>query len=70
MEQIKTCIRCAGRGRVKLLCTTCNGSGEGMHDGTRCRECNGIGRVWFDCPICDGLGEVYESDELINDNGE
>ena len=24
-------------------CTTCNGSGEGMYDGTRCRSCNGSG---------------------------
>lgn len=27
----------------ELTCTTCNGSGEGMYDGTRCRSCNGSG---------------------------
>lgn len=25
------------------ICSACNGSGEGMADGTRCRECNGRG---------------------------
>jgi hypothetical protein len=25
------------------LCTNCNGSGEGMHDGTRCSTCGGSG---------------------------
>jgi hypothetical protein len=24
-------------------CCACNGSGEGMYDGTRCRHCNGKG---------------------------
>lgn len=25
------------------LCATCNGSGEGQYDGTRCRSCGGSG---------------------------
>ncbi|MGZ5029052.1 MAG: hypothetical protein ACXWAT_00695 [Methylobacter sp.] len=25
------------------ICTNCNGSGEGMHDGTRCSTCKGKG---------------------------
>ena len=25
------------------LCPDCNGSGEGMYDGTRCRTCKGQG---------------------------
>ena len=25
------------------ICTACNGSGEGMYDGTRCRSCGGSG---------------------------
>jgi hypothetical protein len=29
----------------ELLCGTCNGSGEGMHDGTRCMSCRGSGVV-------------------------
>ena len=26
-----------------LICPNCNGSGEGMHDGTTCRACGGSG---------------------------
>ena len=26
-----------------LICTACNGSGEGMHDGTSCHSCHGRG---------------------------
>lgn len=26
-----------------LTCPTCNGSGEGMYDGTRCHACKGSG---------------------------
>jgi DnaJ-class molecular chaperone len=25
------------------LCRTCNGSGEGLHDGSRCSSCKGAG---------------------------
>lgn len=25
------------------ICPACNGSGEGMHDGTRCYQCKGAG---------------------------
>lgn len=38
---------CVGCGEVEddepQLCAACNGSGEGMYDGTRCRYCNGTG---------------------------
>jgi len=27
----------------ELLCNFCNGSGEGMHDGTTCSQCRGTG---------------------------
>ncbi len=27
----------------KPVCTNCNGSGEGMHDGTKCTMCKGSG---------------------------
>ena len=37
---------CAGGG----LCPTCNGSGEGLHDGSA-------------CPDCGGEGEFEDSDE-------
>jgi hypothetical protein len=25
------------------ICPQCNGSGEGMHDGTKCKSCKGYG---------------------------
>ncbi len=28
-----------------VLCASCNGSGEGMYDGSRCSTCNGKGEV-------------------------
>jgi len=28
-----------------LICSHCNGSGEGMHEGTTCKLCKGDGEV-------------------------
>jgi DnaJ-class molecular chaperone len=28
------------------LCSSCDGSGEGRHDGTTCVECSGTGMEW------------------------
>jgi len=32
-----------------LTCPDCNGSGEGMYDGTTCRTCKGGGAVPCEC---------------------
>lgn len=32
-----------------LLCLICNGSGEGMYDGSTCRTCKGSGEVPCEC---------------------
>jgi hypothetical protein len=47
------------------LCGACCGSGEGMHDGTRCRTCGGSGgkRTAADC---DERAEYYA--ELYRDD--
>ncbi len=38
------CSECDGTGQVEdLICPQCNGSGEGMHDGTVCSFCHGTG---------------------------
>ena len=29
-----------------VICATCNGSGEGMYDGSVCSTCRGKGEVW------------------------
>ncbi len=38
------------------LCIHCSGSGEGMHDGSRCLFCSGRGVIFYSeyiCPTCD-----------------
>ena len=39
------------------ICPACNGSGEGMYDGTRCRSCGGSGveRTYRDEPDYDAM---------------
>ena len=32
----------------RIICPTCDGSGEGMRDGTRCLACRGRGEVLTD----------------------
>jgi hypothetical protein len=36
------CAECAN-GDDEPICSACSGSGEGMHDGTRCYRCKGSG---------------------------
>lgn len=38
------------------LCVTCNGSGEGRYDGTRCWSCKGSGEF-----------RIYDEDEPIEE---
>jgi len=53
------CPDCSGNGT--LICGQCNGSGEGMHDGSKCWRCKSRG--WLDCPRCEGTGAVDAEDE-------
>ena len=32
----------------EVICPTCNGSGEGMYDGTTCHVCKGHGTILVD----------------------
>lgn len=41
------------------ICPYCNGSGEGMYDGTRCSTCKGSGEISDEEPD-DGGREDYE----------
>ena len=52
------------------ICIACNGSGEGMYDGTRCRSCGGSGveRTERDEPDWDALRK--ERAELAYMNGD
>lgn len=31
---------------ILVCCSQCNGSGEGMYEGTTCHNCGGKGEVW------------------------
>jgi len=33
---------------IEQLCSNCNGSGEGMYDGTTCHVCKGHGTILVD----------------------
>lgn len=33
---------------IEVICSWCNGSGEGLYDGTTCRNCNGKGVEYED----------------------
>ena len=41
VRNVKRCEIMAGD--VECICPTCNGSGEGRYEGTRCSSCNGSG---------------------------
>ena len=41
------------------ICTACDGSGEGMSDGSTCRECGGSGEI---AGACDDFQEPEEPD--------
>ena len=47
------------------ICCHCNGSGEGMYDGTRCTYCKGSGIEYVlkeeDVINCKGEGVEYDS---------
>ena len=45
--EIETCEICGGEGVVG--CSACQGSGEGMHEGTTCRTCKGEGEFPCEC---------------------
>ena len=55
------CEHCEA-GRATDRCLTCNGSGEDMHDGTKCRDCGGSGVIEVECDMCNGTGEISEED--------
>ena len=52
-------------GYVDRTCGFCNGSGEGMADGSVCQFCKG-GSYKEQCERCDGTGELDEEQEWDN----
>lgn len=60
------CKECEGEGRIEDTCGHCAGSGEGMHDGSRCRVCRGHGVQWSDCDECDNAGHVEDPNRVFS----
>lgn len=58
-----TCPACDGAGGFDEMCSTCNGSGEGMYDGSTCRRCKGWGGWPEPCHACEGTGLVDVDEE-------
>ena len=59
---MKTCDKCDGDGYIEYICPFCNGSGEGLRDGTGCGHCKrNDGVIREKCDVCDGSGVVEEN---------
>lgn len=59
------CPVCEGTEMEEIGCS-CNGSGEGMYDGSTCRYCNGAGTRSMECSNCGGEGEISIEDYISN----
>ena len=58
IRQVKlVCPDCNGKKVVDYDCSSCYGSGEGMHEGQTCRACKGRGRITAQCETCEETGE-------------
>ena len=60
------CKTCDGEGCVDYICNSCNGSGEGMYDGSTCHACRGNGEYRDECPDCWNQDED-DTDDQINE---
>ena len=58
------CDTCEGEGYLEDSCGVCNGSGEGMYDGSSCYYCKGSGVEKIECDAC---GLCNECLELLED---
>lgn len=47
LEKKYDCLKCYDEGT--LSCSNCNGSGEGMADGSHCLDCKGSGQISCSC---------------------
>jgi hypothetical protein len=46
------CRYCDGSGTIEYICNSCNGSGEGLYDGSTCGSCKGAGSYDMGCEHC------------------
>jgi len=52
------------------ICSNCNGSGEGMHEGTLCYVCHGRGTVKTEDCDSDCDSDYYEEKESDYESGD
>ena len=64
MDMMHDCPVCNGEGQIEEHCGQCDGSGEGLHDGTTCRQCGGAGGRHERCESCGGNGEMDTLDYI------
>lgn len=50
------------------ICTSCNGSGEGLYDGKKCDVCFGSGEVPVNKDFIRSRLDELEVEKIINDN--
>ena len=63
-DMMHDCPVCNGEGQIEEHCNQCDGSGEGLHDGTTCRTCGGDGGMHERCESCGGNGEMETLDYI------
>jgi DnaJ-class molecular chaperone len=53
----------------EIICTNCNGSGEGQYDGTTCHYCKGRGTQLIEIESEDSEdSEDFNTEEIENDS--
>jgi hypothetical protein len=54
------CNECDNTGYIEDICGYCNGSGEGLYDGSTCYQCKGKGteKIVCECQYDDGVSSV------------
>jgi len=55
------CEECEDRGYIEGSCGVCNGSGEGMYDGSTCWSCKGSGVETIECNCEEEIEEDVEN---------
>ena len=65
LKMTHQCNDCDGTGHIDYTCGMCNGSGEGMYDGSRCQFCKGSGSDKQLCFKCNGKINI---EEVVNEN--
>jgi hypothetical protein len=58
------CDKCDNTGFIEEICINCNGSGEGMGDGSTCNVCKGKGIQIIECDCEYGSNILFYKDDI------